>query len=134
MTADEPQTRPDSLPAPLRWAVWLLAGEAVAVALVAAFLAYEDVTARATDLQAALVVTALALAGAAALAGLARALWRCRAGARGPAVVLQLMLLAIGYYMTQGGLAWLGIPVIALGLVVCGLLITPATTRALGLH
>jgi len=119
---------------PLRWAVWLLLAEAVAVGGVAAFLAYEDLTGAATDLTAALAVTGFAVLMAAALAGLAVGLHRRRSGARAPAIVLQLMLLPIGYYMIDGGLAWLGIPVMALGLLVCALIVNPASTRALGLE
>jgi len=121
-------------PVPLRWAVWLLLAEAVAVGGVAAFLAYEDLTGAATDLTAALAVTGFAVLMAAALAGLAVGLHRRRSGARAPAIVLQLMLLPIGYYMIDGGLAWLGIPVMALGLLVCALIVNPASTRALGLE
>lgn len=120
-------------PATLRWVVWLLILEAIGIGLVGAFLVYEDLTAEATDLGAALTVTVFAFASAVALALLARALWRRRAGARGPAVVLQLFLLPIGYYMIQGGLGWLGVPVIVAGLLGCGLLVAPDTTRALGL-
>ena len=43
-----------------------------------------------------------------------------------------LMLCAVGYYMIQGGVAWGGVPLLALGLVVCGLLLTPASSKALG--
>jgi hypothetical protein len=113
--------------------VWLLLGEALALAGVTAFLVYEDLTAPAASLVVAIGVTVFAAAGVAALLAVARALSRCRAGARGPAIVLQLMLLGIGYYMTQGGLGWLGILVIALGLLVSMLLLSPPTTRALGL-
>lgn len=123
----------DVLPGPLRWAVWLLRAEAVGVGLVAAFLVYEDITASATDLIAAILVTALAAAAAIALWLLGAALAARRAHARAPAIVLQLMLLPIGYYMALGGLAWLGVPLIAVGLLVCGLLVSPPTTRALGL-
>jgi hypothetical protein len=42
------------------------------------------------------------------------------------------MLCAVGYYMIQGGLAWLGVLLIAFGLLVTGLMLTPASTRALG--
>jgi hypothetical protein len=117
----------------LRAAVVLIAVEAAAVAVLAAVLAYEDLTGTATTLAGAIAVTAFAAAAAVVLATLARALHRRRGGARGITIVLQLMLLAIGYYATTGGQAWVGVPVIAVALAVCGLLITPASTRALGL-
>ncbi|MEV7230432.1 MULTISPECIES: hypothetical protein [Polymorphospora] len=120
-------------PPPLRWAVRLLIGEAVALGLVAAYLVWQDLTATANDLATALLLTAFAVAGALALWALAVALRRRRAGARAPAIVLQLMLLPVGYYMIQGGLAWLGLPLIVLGLLVTALLVSPPTTRALGL-
>jgi hypothetical protein len=113
--------------------VWLLLGEAVALAGVTAFLVYEDLTAPATSLVVAVGVTVFAAAGVAALLALARALSRRRAGARGPAIVLQLMLLGVGYSMTQGGLGWLGVLLIVLGVLVSMLLLSPPTTRALGL-
>jgi hypothetical protein len=121
------------LPGTLRWAVWLLIGEAVAVALVAAYLVYEDLTGTANDIVVALAVTAFAAGGAALLFVLARALAGRRGGARGPAIVLQLMLLPIGYFMIQGGLAWAGVPIIAVAVAVGALLVTPSSTKALGL-
>jgi hypothetical protein len=124
----------DILPSTLRWAVWLIRVEAVAVGLVAAFLLYEDATATATNLTSAILVTAFVVAAAGALWLLGAALANRRAGARAPAIVLQLMLLPIGYYMTTGGLGWLGIPLIALGLLVAGLLVSPPTTRGFGLQ
>ncbi|GAB3157245.1 hypothetical protein GCM10027290_57500 [Micromonospora sonneratiae] len=128
MTIDSP-----ALPGPLRWAVWLLRGEAVALGLVAAFLIYKDLTASAsTDIVSALFVTGFAIGGAAALWALATGLGRRRAGARAPAIVLQLMLFPVGYYMIEGGLAWLGVPLIVLGALLCGLLVCAPTNRALG--
>ena len=123
----------DAHPATLRWAIWLLLAEAVALAALTLFLIYEDLTAERTDLTSALLITVFAAGGTAILLLIARALGNKRAGARAPAIVLQLMLLPIGYYMIGGGLAWLGIPLMALGLVVCGLLLSPPTTKALGL-
>jgi hypothetical protein len=123
----------EPLPGTLAWAVRLLLGEALVIGLIALYLLYEDLTAEANDLVAALFVTGFAASGAAVLVALARTLARRRAGARGLAVVLQLMLMAIGYYMIEGGMAWSGIPVMALGLTVAGLLVSPPTTRALGL-
>ncbi|MFJ8581628.1 hypothetical protein [Micromonospora sp. NPDC093277] len=124
----------DPVPAALRWAVRLLRTEAVALGLVAAWLIWSDLTARSTDLTSALWVTGFAVAGAAALWALGGALVRRRAGARAPAIVLQLMLLPLGWYMIQGGLGWLGLPLIALGLGVSGLLVSSPTNRALGFH
>ncbi|MFF3864862.1 hypothetical protein ACH4T9_08785 [Micromonospora sp. NPDC020750] len=122
----------DRNPTPLQWAVRLLRAEAVALALVAAWLVWADLTAETTDLPSALLVTAFALGGTAALWVLGGALSRRRAGARAPAIVLELMLLPVGWYMIQGGLGWLGLPLMALGLGVSALLVSPPTTRALG--
>ncbi|MFI0792214.1 hypothetical protein ACH4OY_05850 [Micromonospora rubida] len=122
----------DRNPTPLHWAVRLLRAEAVVLALVAAWLVWADLTAETTDLPSALLVTAFAFGGTAALWVLAGALNRRRAGARAPAIVLELMLLPVGWYMIQGGLGWLGLPLMALGLGVSALLVSPPTTRALG--
>lgn len=128
VTTDSPP-----LAGPLRWAVWLLTGEAVALGLTTLYLIYEGLTGTATTLVGALVVTGFAGAGALLVFALARALAARRKGARGPAVVVQLMLLPIGFFMIQGGLAWLGAPVIALALAVGGCLVSPSTITALGL-
>jgi len=120
-------------PGPLRWAVRLLRGEAVALGLLAAYLVYRDLTATAVDLVSALFLTGFVVGAAAALWGLSVALERRRVAARAPTIVLQLMLLPIGYYMVQGGLVWLGIPLAALGLLVSGLLVSAPTNRAFGL-
>lgn len=122
----------EPLPATLHWAVRLLRAEAVALGLVAVWLIWSDLTASTRDLTSALLVTAFAVAGAAALWALGGALARRRAGGRAPAIVLQLMLLPIGWYMIQGGLGWLGLPLMALGLGVVGLLVSAPTNRALG--
>ncbi len=127
-------TRSDAAPRPaaLSWAVRLIAVEAVAAGMGAGYLVYEDVTVTANDQTAAILITGYAVALAAVLVGLAHALSRRRPWARGPVVALQLMLLPVGYYLTAGGTAWLGVPVALLGLVVAGLLVTPSSTRALG--
>jgi hypothetical protein len=121
------------LPATLLWAVRLLLGEAGLLAVVTAYLIYQDVTATATSLGVAIALTVFAALGAVAVLALTRALARRSAGSRGPAIVVQILLLVTAYYMLQGGLLWLGVPVLVLGLTVGILLVTPATTRALGL-
>lgn len=123
---------PEPLPGSLRWAVWLLRAEGIALGLLTLFLVYATLRETAS-LVGGLFVTVFALAGAATLWALAVALSRRRAVARAAAVVLQFMLVPIGYYMIQGGLAWLGVPLIVLGLGVCGLLLSGPTNRALGL-
>ncbi|MGC5330012.1 hypothetical protein [Micromonospora sp. DT62] len=122
----------DPIPATLSWAVRLLRAEGVAVGLVAAWLLWADLTATTTDLTSALLVTAFAIGAAAALWALGGALARRKAGARAPAIVLQLMLLPIGWFMVQGGMGWLGVPLMALGLGMTALLVSTPTTRALG--
>ncbi|GAB3969908.1 hypothetical protein GCM10027615_25140 [Plantactinospora veratri] len=123
---------PEPVPGPLRWAVWLLRAEGIGLALLTLFLVYELFTATAADLLSALLVTLFAAGGAVLLWVIGTALNRRRPGARAPAIVLQLMLLPVGYFMILGGLAWLGAPLIALGLLVVGLLISTGTNRALG--
>jgi hypothetical protein len=125
--------RPDTRPATLRWAIWLLLAEAVALGLLTLYLGYEVLTSTAADLTSALLITAFAALGALVLVLIARALGNLRPAARAPAIVLQLMLLPVGYYMIGGGLAWLGVPLMALGIGVSVLLVSPPTTRALGL-
>ena len=127
-------TGPAAGPTTLRWAIRLLAVEVLGVAAVTVFLAYEDVTATAANTRNAWSVTGFAVAASVLLAGLCWALLRRRAWARGPAIVLEMMLLPIGYYMIRGGLPWLGVPVLLLGLCGAGLLLAPATREALGIR
>lgn len=123
---------PQPLPGPLRWAVWLLRVQGIALGLLTVFLVYATLR-NTASVAGALLVTLFTLVGAGTLGLLAVALGRRRAIARAPAIVLQFMLVPIGYYMIQGGLGWLGAPLIVLGLLVCGLLISASTNRALGL-
>ncbi len=110
----------------------MLRGEAVAVGLIAGWLLWANLVEPTVDLTSALLLPAFAAGVAAGLWALGGALARCRAGARAPSVVLQLMLLPIGWFMIQGGIGWLGGPLMALGLGVTALLLSTPTTRALG--
>ncbi|MEE3918462.1 hypothetical protein V2I01_07360 [Micromonospora sp. BRA006-A] len=109
----------------------LLRAQAVALGLIAVWLIWSDLTADTTDLTSALLVTVFAVGGAVALWALGGALSRRRAGARAPAIVLQL-LLPVGWFMIEGGMGWLGVPLIVLGIGMVGLLVSGPTNRALG--
>jgi hypothetical protein len=117
----------------LQWAVRLLIVEAAALALVTLWLVYELATTTATSVRGAVLVTVYAGLMAALFGLLGRALHRRRGWARSPAIVLEMLLIPIGYYMTTGGVAWLGLPVIAFGLVGAGMLLAPSTRATLGL-
>ncbi|GIF72730.1 hypothetical protein [Asanoa siamensis] len=126
------ETPAEPAPSTLRAAVWLLFAEAAGMVVLTAYLVYELLTVEAVDTTSGLLLAVFAAFGALALFLIGRALGQGRAGARGPGIVLQLMLCAVGYYMIQGGLAWLGALLIALGLLLCGLMLAPASNRALG--
>ena len=114
----------------LRWAIRVLYAEAVAVALVTGLLLYLAATQKAVSAGTAVTVVVVA-AGLAALLGLlARLLQRHRAGARAPAIVLQLLFLPIGYSMP----VWVGVPLMAAGLACAVLLLAPSTRQALGIR
>ncbi|GAA2515593.1 hypothetical protein [Pilimelia columellifera] len=121
-------------PATLRWAAALVAAEAGGLGLLSAYLLYADLTGEAASQLGALLVTAFVVAAAVAVAAMARALGQRRGGARGPAVVTQLFLLAAAYYMVTGGLVWAGVPLAVYALVAGAALIASATTTALGLR
>jgi hypothetical protein len=128
----EPNTAAGSrAPGTLRAAVVLLAGQAVAIAAVTGYLAYRDL---ADHTSLTLTLTGFCAALAALLGFLGYSLARRRAWARGPAIVLELMLLPIGYYMIKGGVPWLGVAVLLLALCTAGLLLAPATRATLGVH
>ena len=63
-------------------------------------------------------------------AGLAAA--RRTAGARGPAIVVQLFVIASGGFLVQTGPLWLGWLLIGLGVLTGLLIVLPPSTRALG--
>jgi hypothetical protein len=110
----------------------MLAGEAVALLALLAFLLYQDLTGAAETAQGAVAVTLYTAIFVVILGGLARALHRRRRWARGPAIVLQMLLIPIGYTMAVSGLPALGIPVMVIGLAGAGILLAPATREAVG--
>ena len=116
----------------LRWAVGALAAETVGLVGLVVYLVYADIAGGAETVRGAIMVTSFVAVMAAVFGVLAHALWRRRAWARGPAIVLQLLLVPIGYSMAAAGMAWAGVPVIAVGLGGAAALIAPATREALG--
>lgn len=117
----------------LRWAVWLLAIETAVVLAATVFLAYEDVAGSAQNQGLATFMTWYTAAYAAGFSVATWGLFRRSRWARTPALVLNLFLVPIGYYMLQEGL-WLGLPVIGYAVVVAYLLVAAPTRESLGIH
>ncbi|AGZ45864.1 hypothetical protein [Actinoplanes friuliensis] len=120
-------------PATLTWAVRLLFAEAVALVVLTAYLLVLIFT---TDFSSIVVAVALAVftaVGAFAVGLVARSLARRSSHARGPAIVVQLFLIAAGGFLLQTGTPWIGILLMAFGVGVGLLCVLPPTTRALGL-
>jgi hypothetical protein len=127
-------TAPDTgVPATLAWAVRLLFLEAAGLAALTAYLIYLDLTAEQTSVAVAIALTVLTALGAVCVAIVGRALARLARGARGPAIVVQLFVLAAGGFLVQIGPLWLGLLLLALGVAVGLLIVLPPSTRALGL-
>ena len=132
---EQERSRPlANLPSTLRWAVGLIGLEAVAVVVLAAVLAYDALTgpSQSATSAIALIVFALLLGGVFGL--LSAALSRQRRWARGPAFVLELLLLPIGYSIATSGPPAVGVALIVIGLAGLATLIAPATRAALELQ
>jgi hypothetical protein len=127
-----PEAPPDMRrPASLLAALGVLAAETVALAGLTGYLIYADLVSDATTFQGAIGLTLFTALMAGMLGLLTWSLFRGRGWARGPSVVLQLLLVPIGYYMITGGLPALGVPVIAVGLIGAGALLAPATRASM---
>jgi hypothetical protein len=124
--------KPDSSPATLAWAVRLLYVEAAGMVVLSAYLVYLDLTARTESVSVAVALTVLSAIGAAFVWFVGRALGRRQSGARGPALVVQLMVIASGGFFLQTGTAWMGGLLLAFGALVGLLIVLPSSTRALG--
>jgi hypothetical protein len=123
----------DGSTATLRWAVRLLLVQAAGLAVVTLLLVYLDVTAKWTAAEMALSTTGYLALMTVAFGFVGISLARRRRWARGPAIVIELLQVPIGYTMLTNGLPVLGVPILVLGLVGAGLLLAPATRQALGL-
>jgi hypothetical protein len=118
--------------ATLAWAVRLLFAEAAGLAVLTAYLLVLDLTAHAGSMPVAIALTVLTAIGVAFVYLVARALGRRAAAARGPAIVVQLMIIASGGFLLQTGPAWAGLLLMTLGALVGLLIVLPSSTRALG--
>jgi hypothetical protein len=134
-TARESAPRParpvGRAPRAVRLAALLVGLQAVAAAVVAAVLLWLTLTSTADSLGRALAEVVYVLLGAAALGLAARGLWRVAAWARGPVVVLQLLLGALGYATAfEAGRPLVGLPVLVCVAGVCWFLATPEARLA----
>ena len=118
--------------ATLAWAVRLLVLEAAGLALLAGYLVVRLLTAENVHLGVAVALIVLAALGAAVVLVVARSLSRRTPGARGPAIVIQLFVIASGGFLLQTGPPWTGLMLMALGLIIGLLIVLPSSTRALG--
>lgn len=117
----------------LRAAVWLLSAETIALAGLCGYVAWQLLTSSSQGRASGAATLVFAVLCTALVGWLARSLAAQRSWARGPAIVIEIMLLPLGYYMIQGGAAWAGIPSMLAGLFGAGLLIAPATRDSLGI-
>lgn len=124
----------DVRPITLRALAALLWGKAVVLAGLTGWLLYTDVTREPGSRQLATFVTAYTGVYAAVLGLVGWAVFRRKSWSRGPAMMLELFLFPIGYYMIVGGQPLLGVPTILLGALGVVLTVAPATRRALGLE
>lgn len=121
-----------AVPGSLSWAIRLLYAEALGLAAVTAYLIFRLLTAERAIVRVAVALIVMAALGAVAIVAVARALARRASGARGPAIVVQLFVIAAGGFIVQTGPLWAGWLMIALGLLVGLLVVLPDSTRALG--
>ena len=119
-------------PATLVWAVRLLYLECAGLAVLTAYLIVLDLTSPELQVGVAISLTVMAALGAVSIFFVARVLGRRVAGARGPAVVVQLFVIAAGGFEIQTGPLWAGLALMALGVLSGLLIVLPPTTRALG--
>jgi hypothetical protein len=133
--AQPPAPRPErprtEAPRTLRWAAVVVGVEAAAVGLGALLLLYLVVTSTADSVSRAIAEVVVVAAGAVLLATAAVGLWRVAGWARGPVVVLQLLLAALAYTTAfDAGKPAIGLPVLVLVVAELYLLATPESRLA----
>lgn len=116
----------------LRWGVGLLYLQAAGLAVLTAYLLVLDLTSDEVDVAVAASLTVMAALAALGVFAVARALGRRAVRARGPAVVVQLFLLATGGFLIQIDMLWPGLLLLTLAAVTATLILIPPSSRALG--
>ena len=115
----------------LRRAAIVVAVEALLLAGVAVYLLVLTLTTDAADVGRAVAEVVYVALGAAALAAGARGLWRRASWARGPVVVVQILLGLLGYNAAfENQMPAIGVPVLLLVAVTLYLLATPEARLA----
>jgi hypothetical protein len=118
-------------PRTLRWAALVVGVEAALIGVGALTLLWLTLTSTADSVGRAIAEVVAIGAGAAVLALAARGLWRVAPWARGPVIVLQLLLAALGYTTAfDAKQPLIGLPVLALVVAVLYLLATPESRLA----
>jgi hypothetical protein len=120
-------------PSTLVWAVRLLYLECAGLAALTVWLLVLDLTSDDVHLGMAAALTVLAAIGVVSIFFVARYLGRRVRGSRGPAIVIQLFVIATGGFLIQVNPLWLGLVLMALGVLVGLLIVLPPSTRALGI-
>jgi hypothetical protein len=130
-TAPKPERPRGSAPGAVRGAALVVAVEAAAAALLALVLLYLTLTGSPDSVAGALGQVVYVGMAAALLAAGAVGLWRVSAWARGPVIVLQLLLGVLGYTAAfQADRPLIGVPVLAAVAVELYLLATPEARLA----
>ena len=132
MTAEKREKSVVDNPATLVWAVRLLYLQCAGLAGLTVWLVILTVTSTLDAVGVAVALIVLAALGAASVFLVARALGRRALHARGPAIVVQLFVIAAGGFLVQVHPLWLGVALLVFGVLVGVLVVLPPTTRALG--
>ena len=119
-------------PATLLWAVRLLYLQCAGLAGLTIYLLVLDLTSGDVQIGVAAALTVLTALASVSVFFVARALGRLRSGARGPAIVVQLFVIAAGGFLIQVHPLWLGVLMMVLGVLTGLLIVLPPSTRALG--
>jgi len=132
VTAEKGEKSVVDNPATLVWAVRLLYLQCAGLAGVTVWLVILTVTSTLDAVGVAVALIVLAALGAASVLLVAQALARRSLHARGPAIVVQLFVIAAGGFLVQVHPLWVGVVLLVLGALVGVLVVLPPTTRALG--